>query len=757
MIGGFPLRSVWLAWGAAGGLLIAGSAWALVETSRLGAPAELRAEVFRGPGFAEPPALELDHAPLDPEAMARAAGLDPRQPFAVRWSGLAVAEEDGRHLIRVAVDDGVWVSLGGVVLIDALSEVGAFEHSAPHELGPGLHPIEIRYRQAGGEVRLRLAAARPGWREHFAPLRLLPGTEADWSTSRVLQALAYPRRVALAWSLWLLAGIALVMYRLVGLVNGRSPIAALGLHEVLAVVVVGALLLAPGVTVGLHPARGWVADEVPPRDLMLAVDAGFGNGWYHLYPPAQFYGLAAVASPFVLLANAGWLDLNDAAVQTAVHLTGRLLGLTLGLLTLLAVWLLAAAVIEGRGARLASVVLLGSPVFVLYSKTTNVDVPYLFWTVLAMLALVRTIRGEPTPAVHAFLGALAAAAVATKDQAFAFFPGMALVLLVQAWRAAPATVGGPQRALAVAADRAIWTGAAACAVAYACLAGLPWNAPGYLAHVDLIVGQGSAPFRMFPATAAGTVELGVETARLVPAAFGPVPFVLGVLGLGVAVSHPVRFRALLLLTVPVASYLVLFIGVVGYTYDRFLLGPAVVAALFAALGAGWLLSAVTDRRFRAAIAVLGLGMVWAPTLALNWRLVDDSRVAVERWMAEELDDDPLVLGVGTQVYLPDLRRFRHHLEIRTGPRDLLDWGADVVVVNTLYLDRPGRPPADDVRATLEDAGYRIAFERGGDRARTSLQRALAWGTFVHPVYSNVAKVDPHITVWRRDSGSHAPP
>jgi 4-amino-4-deoxy-L-arabinose transferase-like glycosyltransferase len=58
--------------------------------------------------------------------------------------------------------------------------------------------------------------------------------------------------------------------------------------------------------------------------------------------------------------------------------------------------------------------------FPYYAKTANLDVPYLFWFALSVLFFLRALR-RGRAADFGFFALAAAAAVATKDQAFALY------------------------------------------------------------------------------------------------------------------------------------------------------------------------------------------------------------------------------------------------------------------------------------------------------------------------------------------------
>ncbi len=47
--------------------------------------------------------------------------------------------------------------------------------------------------------------------------------------------------------------------------------------------------------------NSWAADEIVPRRVLEALDKGFANGWHYKYPPVQFYLLALLYSPILLL------------------------------------------------------------------------------------------------------------------------------------------------------------------------------------------------------------------------------------------------------------------------------------------------------------------------------------------------------------------------------------------------------------------------------------------------------------------------
>jgi hypothetical protein len=98
-------------------------------------------------------------------------------------------------------------------------------------------------------------------------------------------------------------------------------------------------------------------------------------------------------------------------------------------------------------------------------------------------------------------------------------------------------------------------------------------------------------------------------------------------------------------------------------------------------------------------------------------------------------DDPLVVGSGLPVYLPNLHPFRHVVDTRPGVEPLVEWDADAIVLNEEWLARTGESMAT-ASPRLEAKGYRRVFSAGREARGAE-------------PFSNVEKIDPPLSVWRR--------
>lgn len=734
-----PLLALWC---AAGIVLLLASAWALHYTRQWQPNGQLAATVWQE-GSERPPDTVLD-ASLDPLHLAEARGLDPRAPFLAEWEGLLAAATGGTYRLRFRADDGVAVWVDGVLVLDERTHRGAGEWMVPVVLDAGLHSFRLRYVQRGGDGILRMSWARPEWRENFEAMALMPDGTPPPPFRRVSKALSYPLHIGLAWGGWILAGLVLAMARLLEHLAQRPLRVTLGWRELGLLALVGLPLLAATVDVGTHPWRGWGPDEIHPRDIIGAVRESFSNGWHHLYPPLHFYVLGLVNLPLHLLEQREWLAFSDPRVLAAMHTLDRMVSVAYGWLALLATALLADITIGARARWLAPLMALGVPIFAFYSRTTNVDMAYTFWVTASALALLGAI-GTGHWRAYALLGTTAAAAIATKDQAYGYFPGAALVLLWLSWRhtAAHAPL---QRIARTLTDTRLWAGLAACLLTYSVIAGVWWNLEGVRGHVAIITGPASTPFRMFPATPSGFGTLALTTAAVAGQTCGLLVMLLAVFGVGIVASQGRSYRQLVILQVMPAAYLITFVGMVGYVYDRFLVAIVPFVALFAAIGADWLLQFVHQATIRRRVAAVLVVVALWPTACLAWLQATDTRLQLEAWMLDNLPPDPLVVGVGTPHYLPNLLPYQYRMVGYGGPESLLAWNADALVFNTYWHERPEQPPLGQVTRAIAGAGFREAVTL--ERPLPPLwQRVLASSLDLDPVYSNLSKVSPPVSVW----------
>src|SRR5581483_140208 len=261
------------------------------------------------------------------------------------------------------------------------------------------------------------------------------------------------------------------------------------IRRALAAVVAGSLLLdALGIWWGLPSA--WAGDELTPKAVLIALSHHFSSGWFDRYPPLPFYVLTIAYSPWLLVDALGWVQLTDAQQVTLLSLLARLVSVAAGAGTIVAVYVSGAHAFGRRAGLWAAAAMALVPMFVFYAKTANPEVPYVFWFAVALACYLRALETGAARDMILF-GACAAMSICTKDQAYALFLSMPIVLMFR-WRAVV--------------DRRLVLGGAAAAAVFILVQNIPLNAHGFVGHVRDITGPGSN-YRMFAPGLAGQAGL----------------------------------------------------------------------------------------------------------------------------------------------------------------------------------------------------------------------------------------------------------
>jgi len=504
------------------------------------------------------------------------------------------------------------------------------------------------------------------------------------------------------------------------------------------ILVAAAVLLVVGSWWGLPAHDSWAPDEVLPGDVHTAVEARFSHGWAIKYPPAQFMLLAILFSPWYVAEHCGLLDLSDLRVVSSLLLVSRLTSLVMATGIIWSTYAMTREHFGRRSAVFAAFVVVSALPFTYYAKTANLDVPYLFWLALALRFFARTgTTGRPSDFYgFALTGALA---IATKDQAYGFFIVPAVLIMAIAWaRPGP---GVPSRKILIGMFGVT-------ALALVLLFNVPFNLSGVKAHIALITGPDSQNFRMYTRTVAGTWKMAADALRQMANVMTWPLLIAALAGAGMTVMR--RQRPGILLLLASFSYVVTFLWVVLYQYDRFWLGVVVATAPIT----GCWLDTVTRREcslraMKLSAAVLALVYALSRCVALDVLMLGDSRYAAERYLWGELKPGEAVAAIGQTTYLPR-PEIVPWTSIPTRLRELNDQPHDLLVVNVGYGLRRGEG-LDDLLVSQQLPADRRYVLLGQFRAPVpfplSLERRFT--EIAEDEFSNLTKINPLIRVYRR--------
>jgi hypothetical protein len=468
------------------------------------------------------------------------------------------------------------------------------------------------------------------------------------------------------------------------------------------VIVADAVLYAVGIGWGLPASDGWDNDGVAPRDFLAGLVETVTPGHYFRYPPAHLLLLALLTSPASIasLVRARSLSAPDVIAEfvrvpnmTVLSVAGRLVS---AVMALGVVWALAkmAEEIQGRAAAAWTAALAGVGVpLVYYAHTSNLDVPYLFWSCLGILALVQA-TGRSDARLLGRGAVFAALAVATKDQAGAVFAGAVPASLVL-WWVLDEGVRGPRGGLAREALRAGATFAGLLLV----IDGPLYNPRGFARRLVFLAGPASQPFAQYTNDWAGRGHALVDTmARVLssyPAAF-VVPLVVGVaVVLRPAPGRPGAFVASLVPLLAALSFTLLFNCVARRADHRFVLPQAAMASVYAGVGLDALFEVAENVVARAALSFAAGGMfAWALYSAadVDANLVLDPRYDAEAWLGQHASAGEVIETYGLNTYLPRFPAGAVVHRVGSDPVGGRSPLPGVVEVQARYGDAPARRP-----------------------------------------------------------------
>jgi hypothetical protein len=708
----------------------------------------LEATYYGGPDFLDPPIATRIDRRIDLSTVLER--VSDRETFSVEWLGLLVIDRTGEHLFRVRSDDGAWLEIDGRLVVDNGGVHGSQVAEGRIDLTRGLHPLRIRYFQAGGGRDLAVEWASPGNRLEPLPAdAIMPRSSPIGSAVLRRLLLSLPLVVYVAWAV-LVAGVAVVWpvaaaIRAIGRRNGVDWSAG----SFRLTLLLSFALSVWGIDWGLPGWFGWAPDELTPADIFDGMSWRFTGGWHNPYPPLQFYLLSISYLPFIAADRVGILEAGALDTVTAMYLLARLVTVVMSAGTLCGLWAAASEVLDRRGASFALLIVALTMPFVYYAKTANVDVPYLFWFAWSLYFFIRCVRHDEL-ADYLLLAVTAVGAVTTKDQAYGLYALTPLALLASRARRHNGRV--LDRAGAAVFDRRIWLAGLTAGVLFALVHNVPLNWHGAVAHFRLIARMGGGA-GMFPPTPGGQASLLATSVDLVRWSLGWPMFLLCVGGVALALADR-RRRVLFWLMAPVASYYITFIGVVLYTYDRFMLPASFVLAFFGgAMAAGLTDPARRWPRARRALAcgIFAYSLLYAASIDVTLNL--DARYAAERWMAAHIGPDDLVGAVGVRAYLPRVHAYRWR-DLPADEEALRAIAPRFVVLNARYAERlatrePHRRFVEGLRSG--DLGYTLVLRQQPSRlpAWALLQYDPMIANGREDGVTNLDKLNPEILIYRR--------
>jgi hypothetical protein len=715
----------------------------------------LRADYFRNTNWT-PPAVLTQIGQPSTRQIKRTWGESTPDRFSTSWRGWILAVRDGTYTFATDSDDGSWVYVDDQLVVDNGGRHESKRSTGSIHLDRGPHPVLILYFQDGGDSRLEFLWGRGSSLETVPPWAL--HTRKGGSFARAMASVALT--LSLEASEWVWVAVLLLTagaFAWPWAVRLRDWLRQNTEWRLFRWLLAGSLVInLVGVWWGL-PGR-WVQIELSPQYVLGGLAQHFSHGWFDAYPPFHYYVLSAASSPALLLNALGRISFETVGGYTLLVVISRLVSITAALGVVIATCVCGAYAFGRRAGLWAAAIIALTTPFVYYSKTANVDVPYLFWFALSLVFYVRLL--DRVRCQDAVMFALTATlAICTKDQAYGLYLLAPLAVGYQIGRAnQQAGLARPYWRAAV--DRRILLPLVAAATLFAACYNLAFNAGGFLNHVRFITGPGSVDYRVFEPTLRGRLALLRLTGHLIEVSLGWPLLLVSLTGLTLAAATRRQRPVAAWLALPVISYYLGFINVVLYNYDRFVLPICVVLALFGGFAVDRALTAGRNGR---GLRALGVAGVFAYTLlyaaTVDVLMVRDSRYAVEEWLRTHVAHDAWIGVAGPPELLP---RLEDYSTLAIGASDQLERERPpYFVVNADYARAATLEPWGQLVVGVQrgSLGYRLAF-------RCRQPAPWPWLPGAHPdlvgpreetvVFSTLRNINPTIEVFRSEAAGTSP-
>ena len=295
------------------------------------------------------------------------------------------------------------------------------------------------------------------------------------------------------------------------------------------------LLRLPGLAWGLPASDGWDDDGVAPRNFLVGLAQTYAPGSYFTYPPLHMLWLALLDMPVIIIAlcHAPTLTQHD-IIATFIHVpymtffavTARLLSLVMSVATIVLIGRLTETIAGRKAGICAAAVCALDAALIYYGQVSNLDGPYMFWSVLALWAWVRFLV-EPRPRTLRWVALAAVAAIATKDQAYAVFL-LTLPASFLYWIACDSTTR--RNRTTILGPTLLWGSIGAALLLL--IDGAITNPTGFAKRLAFLRGPASQDYAAYTADLAGRLRLLADMGLSFPRFYPSVGLILAVVGFG---------------------------------------------------------------------------------------------------------------------------------------------------------------------------------------------------------------------------------
>jgi hypothetical protein len=290
-----------------------------------------------------------------------------------------------------------------------------------------------------------------------------------------------------------------------------------------------------------------------------------------------------------------------------------------------------------------------------YAKTSNLDVPYMFWLSLSVWQYVLLVKHHHIRHFVMF-GIFGALSIATKDQAYGFYVLIPFVIAYAVFtRQKQDQPGYLGYARAIVSLPVIYTGIAT-VITYVLANNLLFGGlDGFLRHMELGGKLYENRFTIHgdPHSLKNQLQLWYESAVIIFESVGIAFPVLGLIGIYFAFKN--RLWLALSILIFSISYYLFVIAAWNGVFSRYLLMPLLILTPFAGYACTRLLETGKTLR-RTGQTLIFFSIVWQVALIidLNYSLLFDSRYSIADWVKQNVPQGTTIETQVDEAYLPHL-------------------------------------------------------------------------------------------------------
>jgi len=388
---------------------------------------------------------------------------------------------------------------------------------------------------------------------------------------------------------------------------------------------------------------------------MNGMEMKFSNGWFARYPPLHFYLLSLFYLPVYFLNALKILTVPGLPMNTIFFIIGRLISVFMGTFIVFMVYLCGCEIIDKKSALFASLITALTPPFLYYSKTSNVDIPYIFWFIIALYFFIRILKYHRTYD-YIFFASTAVFSICTKDQAYGLLILIPFIIIYSYHRHNRAH-GKPNNWVKSLFNKKTISALIIGTSLFALIHNFIFNFQGFKKHLLLIIGPAKGE-RIFSGSILGFINMSIYTIKQLNFILGWPILIICILGFIYALTRKKKYSVTFWLLVPGISYYLSFIFIIGKDTLRHLMPIYILMSFFAGLGlSSFLFSSKKLKIIKYALVILLFVNSAIYSLSVDVMMVSDSRYYVEHWMQKNIKRDESILFAGYINFLPRNKAF----------------------------------------------------------------------------------------------------